>query len=345
MDDSQGRETRSDRDEGISEPRTDVEPNDERILITGGAGFIGSHLAGRLAVNNDVVVLDDFSTGSEANVPPGVELVEGDVTDEGLIGDLVADRDVIVHMAAMMGVRRTLENPLGVLQVNMEGTRTVLHAAAEAGVERMLFASTSEVYGDLAEPPYHEADEMSPKTNYAVAKLADERYTQAFCESEGIDHTIVRYFNVYGPHQESSAYGYVVPRFIELARKGATLPVHGDGTQTRDFTYIDDAVRSTSRALGGSGVDGTFNIGTGNEVSIAELARTVVDVVGSGEVSFVDHPRPYRVNRRCADVSRATDRLGYTPRIDLETGVRRLDAAMAATTDGTRPIPQNQSGD
>lgn len=345
MDDSQGGETRSYRGEGISEPRTDIEPTDERILITGGAGFIGSHLAGRLTANNDVVVLDDFSTGSETNVPPDAELVEGDVTDEELVSELVADRDVIVHMAAMMGVRRTLENPLGVLQVNMEGTRAVLHGAAEADVERVLFASTSEVYGDLAEPPYREDEEVSPKTNYAVAKLADERYTQAFCENAGIDYTIVRYFNVYGPNQESSAYGYVVPRFIELARKGATLPVHGDGTQTRDFTYIDDAVRATSRALGTSGAGETFNVGTGVEVSIAELARTVVDVVESGEVSFVEHPRPYRVKRRCADVSKAADLLGYTPRTDLETGIHRLDAAMAATANEARPIPQNQSGD
>lgn len=317
----------------------------KRILITGGAGFIGSHLAERLVADNDVVVLDDFSTGSKTNVPAGIEIVEGDITDGGLVADLVADQDVIVHMAAMMGVRRTLEDPLGVLQVNMEGTRTMLHAAAGAGVERVLFASTSEVYGDLIDPPYHEDDEMSPKTNYAVAKLADERYTRAFCESEGIDHTIVRYFNVYGPHQESSAYGYVVPRFIELARNDEALPVHGDGTQTRDFTYIDDAVVTTSRALGDAGAGGTFNVGTGREVSIAELARTVVDVTGSGEVSFVEHPRPYRVERRCADVSRATRMLGCAPRIDLETGVRHLDAAMAATSDGTGPIPQNQSGD
>ncbi len=330
------------RARGIEDSGTEIEPVGKRILITGGAGFIGSHLADRLAIGNDVVVLDNFSTGSETNVPSAVELVEGDITDPEIVADLVAEQDIVVHMAAMMGVRRTLENPLGVLQVNMDGTRNVLHAAAENDVERVMFASTSEVYGDLIEPPYREDAEMSPKTNYAVAKLADERYTKAFCENAGIEHTIVRYFNVYGPNQESSEYGYVVPRFIELAQSGAPLPVHGDGTQTRDFTYIDDAVDATTRAIGGAGAGETFNIGTGREVSIAELARTVVDVVGNGEVTFVDHPRPYRVEQRCADISKATSELGYTPHTDLEDGVQRLATAASALAEDSYPLAQTQ---
>lgn len=305
-----------------------VEPVDKRILITGGAGFIGSHLAERLAANNDVVVIDNFATGLETNVGEDVDLVEGDITNADLVTDTATDTDIVVHLAAMMGVRRTLENPLDVLRVNMEGTKNVLSAAAENDVERVLFASTSEVYGDLVEPPFRENDAMSPKTNYAVAKLADERYLQAFCEDAGIPYTIVRYFNVYGSRQEGSEYGYVVPRFVEHAENDEPLPVHGDGAQTRDFTYIDDAVDATVRSLGEAGVDETFNVGTGEEVSIAELARTVVDVVGSGTVEFVEHPRPYRVEYRCADTSKTERLLGYAPSVDLESGIERLTDTM-----------------
>lgn len=311
----------------------DTGPTAERIVVTGGAGFIGSHLANRLAETNDVVVFDNFATGSPANVTGDIDVVEGDVTRADAVADAVADRDVVVHMAAMMGVRRTLENPLDVLEINMEGTRNVLHAAAAADVDRVLFASTSEVYGDLVEPPYAEDAPLSPKTNYAVAKLADERYTRAFCEEAGIEHTVVRYFNVYGAGQESSEYGYVVPRFIELAQADDRLPVHGDGAQTRDFTHISDAVEATVRALGPRGAGETFNVGTGTEVSIASLARTVVDVVGSGEPAFVDHPRPYRIRRRCADISKAAERLDYAPATDLGEGVRRLADAAPTTRD------------
>lgn len=307
-----------------SDSSSDVGPTGKRILVTGGAGFIGSHLADRLAARNDVVVLDNFATGCEANVPTDAELVHCDVADGELVSDAVAGCDVVVHMAAMMGVRRTLENPLDVLDVNMEGTRNVLHAAGANDVERVLFASTSEVYGDLVDPPYSEDDEVSPKTNYAIAKLADERYTRAFCEKVGIEYTVVRYFNVYGPRQDSSEYGYVVPRFVDRARRGERLPVHGDGTQSRDFTHVDDAVDATVRTLGDAGAGESFNVGAGVEVSIADLARTVVDVVGSGEVTFVDHPRPYTVDRRQADISKAVRQLSYEPRVDIEAGVRRL---------------------
>lgn len=296
-----------------------------RILITGGAGFIGSHLANRLTATNDVVVVvDNFATGSAENVDSDVELVEGDITNVATLRDLADGVDILVHMAAMMGVRRTLENPLEVLEVNNGGTKAVLQIAKDCHVDRVLFASTSEVYGDLVDPPYREDDEMSPKTNYAVAKLADERYTKAFCEAAGIEYSIVRYFNVYGPRQESSEYGYVVPRFVEHATNDEVLPIHGDGSQTRDFTYIDDAVEATVRSLGPAGIDETFNIGTGVEVSITELARTVIDVVGSGETEHVEHPRPYTVTRRCADVSKLIDRLGYPPETDLERGIERL---------------------
>lgn len=306
----------------------------KRILVTGGAGFIGSNVAERLASENRVTILDDFSTGERENVSflPQNRVIDGSVTDPSVVASAVADKDLVLHMAAVMGVRRTLENLLDVLQVNIDGTRTVLEAAANADVERVLVASTSEVYGDLVEPPYHESDLVSPKTDYAVAKVADERFAEAYEEEYGLDYTIVRYFNVYGPRQDSSAYGYVVPRFTKKAVNDETLTIHGDGKQTRDFTYIDDAVDGTVRALSSAGRNEVFNIGRGREVEIRELARTVRDVVGSGRLSFVDHPRPrpYRVERRCPDVTKARDRLGYEPQTSLHDGVERAAFALRA---------------
>ncbi|MFC6726962.1 NAD-dependent epimerase/dehydratase family protein, partial [Halobium palmae] len=173
-------------------------------------------------------------------------------------------------------------------------------AAAAADVERVVVASTSEVYGDAPTPPYAEDDATAPKTNYAVAKLVDERFTRAYAEEHDIDYTIVRYFNVYGPRQDGSDYGYVVPIFASKALAGDPVTVHGSGEQTRDFTYIDDAVECTVRAMGPAGRNETFNVGTGTETTVRSLAETVVDVLGGGEVTTVDHPRPYTVERRCA---------------------------------------------
>jgi UDP-glucose 4-epimerase len=301
----------------------------KRILITGGAGFIGSHLAERLDEHNDVTVLDTFTTGRRSNVDflPSERVIEGSVTDRALVEAAVSNTDIVVHLAAMMGVRRTLENPLGVLEVNVDGTRTVLEAASSAGVERVLVASTSEVYGDAPNPPYSESDEQAPKTNYAVAKLADERFTQAYGEAHDLDYTIVRYFNVYGPRQDSSAYGYVVPIFVRAAKSDAVLSVHGDGEQTRDFTYVSDAIDGTVRALEPAGRNEVFNIGSGNELPIGQLAETVIEEVGGGNIEYTAHPRPYRVERRCADVSKAHRLLDYQPDVSLASGIRRLERA------------------
>jgi UDP-glucose 4-epimerase len=300
------------------------------VLITGGAGFIGSHLVERLRKENDVRVLDTFATGPRSNISslPDEQVIEGSVTNRSIVEEAVAGADIVLHLAAMMGVKRTLENPLEVLEVNIDGTRTVLEASVDAGVERVLVASTSEVYGDAPQPPYHEANAKAPKTNYAVAKFADEKFTRAYAERHDLDYTIVRYFNVYGPRQDSSSYGYVVPIFVRNAINDEPLRVHGDGTQTRDFTYIDDAVEGTIRALGRAGKNQTFNIGAGSELRILDLAETVVEEIGSGRIECVDHQRPYKVKRRCADISRARERLGYDPQTNLKRGIQKLATSL-----------------
>jgi len=302
--------------------------SDRSVLVTGGSGFIGSHLAERLVSDNEVTVLDDFSTGQRENLPflSDDDIVRGSVLDDDLVADTVAGQDVVVHLAAMMGVQRTLDNPRSVLEINIDGTRTVLEAAAEADVDRVLVASTSEVYGDAPDPPYAEADPTAPKTNYAVSKLVDERFAKAFAEENAFDYTAVRYFNVYGPRQDASKKGYVVPIFLRRALNDEPIQVHGDGDQTRDFTYVDDAVDCTLRALGDTGHNETFNVGTGKETTVRELAEVVTEVVPDSTVKHVDNPRPYTIRRRCADVSKAKKILGYEPTYSLREGLERTKA-------------------
>lgn len=315
----------------------------KRVLVTGGAGFIGSNFAKLLAPHADVTVLDDFTSGARRNIDDvtGISVVTGDVRDHGVVADTVRNQDIVVHMAAMAGVQRTLDNPVETLEVNVEGTRTVLTAALDAGVERVLFTSTSEMYGDLLSPPYREDGPIAPKTDYAVAKAVNERYVRAYCERAGVPYTIVRYFNVYGPAQDGSTDGYVVPKFVRRAIAGESIPVYGSGSQTRDFTYIDDAIDGTIRALGPEGRNQTFNIGTGRECSIRTLAEWVVEVVGRGRIVHTEDPRPYRVTRRCADISKARSILGYEPETPLPDGIRRVADAMIREREG--PISAGES--
>lgn len=300
------------------------------VLVTGGAGFIGSHLSERLAENNEVTVIDSLRTGQKENVPSDVEFVEGDITDRELVERTLPGHDVVVHMAALVGVQRTLNHPVEVLETNIEGTRTLLQVASEHEIDRFLLASTSEVYGDGINVPYQENNRSSPKTDYAVAKLADERFVRAYAEEYDFNYTTIRYFNVYGPGQDSSSYGYVVPIFIRQALAGDTLEVHGDGEQTRDFTYIDDAVRATVAALSEAGRNETFNVGSNIETTISELAEMITDVVGAGEVKYIDHPRPYTVKRRLADISKSQATLGYEPMYSLRDGIEELAGALSA---------------
>ncbi|WP_226038752.1 NAD-dependent epimerase/dehydratase family protein [Natrinema sp. DC36] len=305
-----------------------------RILVTGGAGFIGSNFARWLAPHADVTVLDDFTSGSRRNIDDigDITVVDADVRNGELVSDVLRNQDVIVHMAAMAGVQRTLDDPIGTLEVNVEGTRAVLEAAVEAGVDRVLFTSTSEMYGDLVDPPYREDGPIAPKTNYAVAKAVNERYVEGYCEQADIPYTIVRYFNVYGPDQDGSTDGYVVPKFVRRALANGSIPVYGSGEQTRDFTYIDDALDATVRALGPAGRNETFNVGTGIECRIRTLAEVVVDVIGQGRIVHTDDPRPYRVERRCADITKAGELLDYTPRTPLPAGIRKVADSMERST-------------
>ncbi len=297
----------------------------KQILVTGGAGFIGSAVVERLVPNNSVTVFDNFSTGQRENLTTLPDtIIDGDVRNQTALVSALEGHDTVVHLAAMMGVRRTLENPEEVVRVNVGGLRAVLTAAARTDVERVLVASTSEVYGDAPPVPYSEGDTKDPKTTYASAKLDGERLTRQIASEADFNYTILRYFNVYGPRQDNSEYGYVVPIFVRQALSDAPITVHGDGDQTRDFTYISDAVTATVAALGPAGRNETFNVGTGVETSVHELARTVQRLVDETVITHVDHPRPYVVRRRRADIEKVRTELSYDPQYDLSEGIDRM---------------------
>lgn len=297
------------------------------VLVTGGAGFVGSNLVKRLIAEGAcVTVLDDLFTGRLENLPAkGFEFVEGSVCDAALVDKLVAAHRVIFHVAARNIVVST-RNPREDFQTNIGGTLNVLMAAREAQVERVLYTSSTSVYGNPRYLPINEDDRLSLLTPYAVSKLGGENYCMAFYESYGLPTTAVRYSNVYGPGQDpANPYCGVVAKFIEALFAGKPPLIHGDGNQTRDFTYVDDAVSATlaaarsDRALGE-----VFNVGTGVETSVNQLAATLVKVTGANvEPEHHDRRDIDNIRRRVVNIEKTRRTLRWTPEITLERGLGR----------------------
>lgn len=311
-----------------------------RVLVTGGAGYIGSHLVDELVRSGaEVVVLDDLSTGSEANLrearqSSGMTFHRGSVLDDRLVHQLVAESQLVFHLAAAVGITHVLRDPLGAMQTNLRGTDNVLSAAQREGV-RVVLASTSEVYGRSTEVPFREDGlrVLGPtwvhRWSYSSAKAIDEHLAFAYAD-RGLKMSIVRYFNSYGPRLDPRGYGSVVARFASQALRGEEITVYGDGEQTRCFTYVSDTVEGTLRAGSASEAVGqVFNVGSDREVSVNELAARIRDAVGSS--SPIKHV-PYTVaygpayedtRRRIPDISWARARIGFTARVRLEDGLAR----------------------
>lgn len=306
-----------------------------KALITGGAGFIGSHLAEYLLDRGDAVtVLDDLSTGRLGNLSrafenPALSFHEGSILDADLVRRLAADADVVFHLAAALGVYTILEDPLGSLKTNLVGTEVVLEAARESQC-RILVASTSEIYGKnttvgLAE----DADRVmgSPlkaRWSYAEAKALDETLTHLFRVSHDLPAVLVRLFNTVGPRQ-TGRYGMVVPRFVGQALAGEPLTVHGSGGQTRCFCHVTEVVPALVQLVEHPGAqEGVFNLGNSDQISIEQLARTVIEVLGStSEIVHVPYAEAYGpgyedMQRRVPDCSRARDLIGFSPTLDVE---------------------------
>jgi UDP-glucose 4-epimerase len=301
-------------------------------LVTGGAGFIGSHLVERLLADGARVrVLDNFSSGSRANLafldryPGQAEVVDGDIRDLATVEAAAGGVEVVFHQAAMRSVPRSVVDPLGANEHNVTGTLHVLEAARRAGVRRVVYASSSSVYGDRPDLPKREDQPLSPVSPYAVSKAAGEQYARVWNALYGVETVSLRYFNVFGPRQDpTSEYAVVIPRFIRWALGGEPLEVHGDGRQSRDFTYIDNVVEANVLAARAPGAAGqVLNVGCGERVSLLDIVERLETLCGRPLARHHTAPRPGDVRHTLADVSRARGVLGYEPLVKFDEGLRR----------------------
>lgn len=298
-----------------------------RVLVTGGAGFIGSHVVRALVTRGDAVrVLDDLSSGRRANLD-GVdaELVVGDITEPDVVRSALAGITHVIHLAALVSVPRSIAEPELSHAVNATGTLRLLVAARDHDVRRVVIASSSAVYGDT-DGVNDESMALHPTSPYGVDKMAAEAYATTFHRLYGLETVSLRYFNVFGPRQDpASGYAAAVPRFVARLLAGRPPIIFGDGTQTRDFTYVANVVQANLLALQAPAAPGgTFNVATGVSVSVATLAADLADVTGRPDLR-AEHaaPRAGDILHSSADVTRARESLGFRPEVDLREGLRR----------------------
>lgn len=312
-----------------------------RALVTGGAGFIGSNLVSALLERGDEVrVLDNFATGNRANlasVAGEVEVVEGDLRSYERVHTAVRGVELVYHQGALGSVPRSVQDPLTTTAVNVEGTLNVLLAARDEGVRRVVFASSSSVYGNGAGQPRSEDEVPDPISPYGVAKLAAERFCVSFHRVYGLETVALRYFNVFGPRQDpSSQYAAVVPRFIRAIAEGRQITIHGDGEQSKDFTYVANVIDANVLAGDAAGAAGrVLNVATGGSESVNAVAAAIGRLLGK-DVDKVHGPdRPGDVRRSCADVTAAREALGFEPSIGFEDGLRRTIESLVGLEEGS----------
>jgi UDP-glucose 4-epimerase len=303
------------------------------ILITGGAGFIGSHIARALvAAGTRVRVLDNFSSGRRANldgIAAEVELIDGDLRDAETVARAVAGCELVYHQGAVPSVPRSVIDPRTTLDVGISGTLNVLLAAKDTGVRRVVFASSSSVYGDTPEMPKREDMTPRPLSPYAISKLSAEQLCGVFTRLYGLETVALRYFNVFGPDQDpASAYAAVIPKFIAAVAAGERPTIYGDGEQSRDFTYIANVVDANLRAARVPAAAGrVFNIASGRAITVNRMLELVGELLGKpAEADYVD-PRPGDIRDSLADIDAAWAVLGYEPAISFEEGMARTVAA------------------
>jgi UDP-N-acetylglucosamine/UDP-N-acetyl-alpha-D-glucosaminouronate 4-epimerase len=297
-----------------------------KALVTGGAGFIGAHLVeGLLSRGHAVRVLDDLFSGFPEDVAPPAELTIGSVIDEDVVRAAVEGVEIVFHLAAHRSVPRSVDHPLETDLANVHGTITVLAAAQDAHVRRVVYASSSSVYGATDELPTPESTTTQPRSPYAVSKLAGEQYCRVFTEVFGLETTSLRYFNVYGPRQPpGSQYAGVIPLFVDALRNDERLVVHGDGKQSRDFTYVDDAVTATLAAADAPGASGrVYNVAGGGPHSLLELLEVLGRLLDTTPRPEHVGARPGDVRRTWADSEAARRDLGFSPAVSFEDGLRR----------------------
>jgi len=307
------------------------------VLVTGGAGFIGCNLVRALVARGDAVrVLDNFSTGNRANLvglDSDVEVIEGELRSYERVHAAVRGTELVFHLGALGSVPRSVQDPLTSSAVNVEGTLNVLLAARDEGIRRVVFSSSSSIYGSRDDLPVHEEMAPDPISPYGVAKLAAERYCVSFTRVYHAFETVVlRYFNVFGPRQSPfSQYAAMVPLFITAVSRGEPVTVFGDGEQVRDFTYVDNVIDATLRAAGAADVSGRiFNVAAGSPASVNTVAESIGRILGQDVRKEYEPPRPGDIRDSWADMSAARELLGWEPRVGLEEGLRLTVESLGA---------------
>ncbi len=308
-----------------------------KVLVTGGAGFIGGHLSGRLvAEGHEVVAIDNLSMGNLANLAfeflgSRLQFVKGDIRDRSLVKKCVSDIDAVIHLAAITSVPYSIQNPVETNQVNVMGTLNLLEACMNDGIEKFVYASSCAVYGDARRLPISEDDPLDATSPYAESKIVAEQYCHVFRERYKLQTICVRAFNVYGPGQHNSDYGGVLTRFVSRLENGEPPIIYGDGEQSRDFIHVDDIVTALMRILQDDGpASKVYNLGSGRAVTINQLASVLQHTFDKEDLKPIHMPpRAGDIRHSQADISRAEKELGFRPRISLEEGLKRLVASQA----------------
>jgi UDP-glucose 4-epimerase len=307
----------------------------ERSLVTGGAGFIGSHIVDRLMEEGfDVTVIDNLDTGRIENVAhhrnkTKFHFVRGDIQDLNLVKETMKDIDAVFHEAALASVTLSVKNPILSNDINVGGTVNLLKTSSDLGVKRFIFASSAAIYGDTNSPIKKEDTILNPLSPYGVSKLAAEKYVQVFHNAYGLETVSLRYFNVYGPRQSfdiQGAYGGAITIFTNRLAKNMSPIIYGDGEQTRDFVYIQDVVNANMLALNSENVAGeVFNIGTGKNISVNQVADILKEIMNRKDLKNVyADPRPTDIRHGYADISKAQKILGYNPKFSFKEGLTEL---------------------
>ena len=302
-----------------------------KVLVTGGAGFIGSNLTDALLrQGHRVRVLDSFSTGKRENLVfdephPSLEIIEGDIRDFNLCQKVTEDIEYVFHQAALPSVQRSVEDPLTSNSVNAGGTLNILLAAKDARVRRLIYASSSSVYGDTPILPKKEEMPPNPLSPYALQKYIGERYGRLFFQLYGLETVSLRYFNIFGPKQDpTSIYSAVIPRFIDALLEGRPPIIFGDGEQSRDFTYVENVVQANLVAMSTEHLDGeVVNIACGKRTSLNQLLNILQDIIGSKVSPIYEEPRKGDVKHSFADIRKGKRFLNYEPKVEIETGLKK----------------------
>lgn len=294
----------------------------KKVLVTGGAGFIGSNIVKVLLENeNSVTVLDNFSSGymKNLNTSPFAKIVYGDVRNKIVLDEAMKDIDIVFHLAASVGNKRSIENPIYDSDVNVLGTIQVLEAARKSNVKKIVVSSSAAIYGELKEYPITEKHPVEPDSPYGCSKLCEEKLSLSYAKMYNMDIICLRYFNVYGPNQRYDAYGSVIPIFVSNMINNKPIIIYGDGEQTRDFVSVYDVVQANIKAASVSNVHGAFNVGSGKSTTINQIAEIISK---ENKIDIIYEPeRIGEVKHSLADISSAHSNLDYTPSIKLEEGI------------------------